>query len=84
MKTVFDYLIEQEKIKPGFSFNRGSDNGLIISFPGYKHMDLFEVRDKLQKTYKLKFDFEKGYETYDSMCGQTFCYFKAVYTNDWH
>lgn len=82
MSKLFNYLTEQEKVKPGFRYDRGSDNGLIISFPGYKHMDLFEIRGFLQKTFNLRFDFNKGYEDFDSVSGRTFCYFKNVYTNN--
>jgi len=81
-QKLFDYLVAQEKQKPGFRFDRGSDQGLIISYSGYKHMDLFEIRETLQKIYKLKFDFDKGYEKFDRICGRTFCYFKNVYSKE--
>lgn len=79
MKTIFEYLLEQENAKPGLMFDRTSNNGLVISYPGYKHMHLFEVRETLQREYGLKFDFDKGYEEFDQTSGRTFCYFKDVY-----
>lgn len=76
---LFEYLLRQEDEKPGFIFSRISNGGLAISYPGYKHMDLFEIRVELQKTYKLKFDFKRGLEEFDQMSGRTFVYFKNVY-----
>jgi hypothetical protein len=82
MQTVFEYLIAKEDSLPGFKFDRTSNNGMVISYQGYKHMDLFEVRDVLQKVYKLKFDFDKGLEEFDSHSSRTYVYFKNVYTNE--
>lgn len=79
MQQMFDYLIRKETELPGFKFDRTSDSGMCISFPGYKHMDLFEVRSFLQFKYKLTFDFKKGIEDFDSISGRTFVYFKNVY-----
>jgi hypothetical protein len=77
--TVFEYLIKQEEQDRDFTFGVGKNHSLYISYAGYKHMNLFKVREKLQKTYKLKFDFTQGLEEFDSHCGRTFCYFKDVY-----
>lgn len=78
-EKIFDYLIEQEKTDPDFHFYRGSNGGLAISYPGYKNMKLFAIREVLQKEFGLKFDFNKGTEKYDPVCGKTFVYFKNVY-----
>lgn len=80
MKTVFEYLIEQEKASPGFRFDRTSNQGMVISYPGYKHMELFRIRDELCRNFKLKLDLDKGYEEFDKHSGITYCYFKDVYT----
>lgn len=79
MRDLFDYLVDQESKDHDFMFDRSSDNGLVISYPGYKHMNLFKVRTALQQEFKLRFDFSKGYEKFDSVSGRTFCYFKNVY-----
>ena len=77
--TMFEYLVKQEKQDQNFTFGVGKNQSLYISYLGYKHMNLFRVRETLQKEYKLKFDFSQGLEKYDSVCGRTFCYFKDVY-----
>jgi hypothetical protein len=82
MKTVFEYLIETESADRDFHFDRDSNNGLIISYVGYKHMNFYSIIETLRKTYKLKFNFDKGIEEFDQHCGRTYCFFKNVYTNN--
>lgn len=78
MKTVFEYLTETENRDFNFHFDR-SGNHLVISYSGFKHMHFYKIREHLQLHYKLKYDFDKGYEKFDSRCGRTYCYFKDVY-----
>lgn len=77
--TVFEYLVKQEEINPGFKFDRTSNNDMVVSYPGYKHMILADIVDTLIKDYGLKFDFDKELEEFDQLSNRTFTYFKNVY-----
>ena len=79
MDEVFKYLNDKENEVTGFRFDQSSNKGLVISMQGYKHMDLLLIRDELITKFKLKPDFKKGLEEFDSISGCTFCYFKNVY-----
>lgn len=80
--TLFEYLNQQEDRDHNFRFDRSDGTGLVISYEGYKHMNLLDIRDKLQKDYGLRFDFDKGFEEFDKHCGRTFVYFRDVYSQD--
>lgn len=82
MTKLFEYLIQKEKEDNNFRFDRTSNRGLVISYEGYKHMNLLDIRAELTSTFKLRFDYDKGLEEFDQHCGRTFVYFKNVYKND--
>ena len=73
---LFKYL-ESTKI----SWDR-QGAGLWIAVSGYKTAEFYEVVQTLRREYKLKFDFDKGMEEFDSVCGKTFSYFKNVYKEE--
>jgi len=81
-QTVFEYLIEQENQDRDFRFDRTNGTGLVVSYIGYKNMNLVQITETLQLHYKLSFDFDRGIEEYDRFCGRTFVYFKNVYDEE--
>lgn len=72
-KQHIEFLIKAEKTYPGLHWDRSSINTIYFSYPGYKHMDFYEVMESLRKL-GCKLDFDKGYEEFDQMCGRTFCH----------
>lgn len=56
-------------------FDRVSDDTLVVSCSGYKHMDLYEVSEKILKL-GCRYDFSKPFDDFDKTSGRTYVYFK--------
>lgn len=55
-------------------FDRMSGNVLSVSCEGYNHQDLYDIEERLLKL-GCRYNFDKGIQKFDSMCGRTFTYF---------
>lgn len=74
------YLLKLEdetrgQYRGNIRFDRTS-TGIVVSCEGYNHMAL--VNDAEGELLKLgcRYDFERGVQQFDRMCGRTFTYFK--------
>lgn len=75
MRKHIKYLIDAEtKSHAHLRFQRTGENTICISTVGYSHMEQSETERELLKL-KCRYDFDKGVQKFDSMCGRTFTHF---------
>ena len=55
-------------------FDRTGKDTIVVSCSGYNHQSLYDIEEKLLKL-GCRYDFKKGIQKFDSMCGRTFTHF---------
>jgi hypothetical protein len=71
--TKLNNILEQLNDHPGFIVSHTSKN-LIISYPGYKHMNLFKA-DEAIRSCGVKYDYSKEHGVFDQISGRSSIYY---------